>query len=412
MDKKNSREYQFLNEETKKVPKNWKKFIHKIIAATVLAVVFGVVASLVFVGLKPALEKKFSGKSDQTKDLSLSENTAEEETQDQTETAPTGQELVDTYESVQTQLYTIGKNAGHSIVEIRSISSQKDWFQTDYETEGEGSGVIIGKNDREILILTERSLIRDAGKIQVAFSGGDQTAASIKAYDGATDLAVLSVSVKDVKDGTKMVAEPVTFSSKATMQPGSSVIAVGSPLGEARSVQTGSITLTDRKTTVIDANYHLYTTDMPASASARGILLNKNGEMIGLLHQSGDCKMLEAISITELSDLIQQMMNGNSPVYLGLQISEVTSSIASEYDLPKGLYIKNVQLDSPAVTAGLQAGDIIVEMSGKTVTSEAQYEEILKKGKSGQRVAITVKRQGSDDTYQDVYCKAELKSWE
>ena len=177
-------------------------------------------------------------------------------------------------------------------------------------------------------------------------------------------------------------------------------------------MQTGSITMTDRKTTVIDANYHLYTTDMPASASARGILLNKNGEVIGLLHQSGDCKMLEAISITELSDLIQQMMNGNSPVYLGLQISEVTSSIASEYDLPKGLYIKNVQLDSPAVTAGLQAGDIIVEMSGKTVTSEAQNEEILKKGKSGQHVAITVKRQGSDGTYQDVYCKAELKSWE
>ena len=332
--------------------------------------------------------------------------------QDQTETAPSGQELVDTYEAVQTQLYTIGKNAGHSIVEIRSISSQKDWFQTDYETEGEGSGVIVGKNDREILILTERSLIQDAGKIQVAFSGGDQVSASIKAYDGATDLAVLSVSAKDVKDGTKMVIAPVSFSTKATIQPGSSVIAVGSPLGEARSVQTGSITLTDRKVTVMDANYQLYTTDMPAAASARGILLNKNGEMIGLLHQSGDCKTLEAISITELSDLIQQMMNGNSPVYLGLQISEVTSSIASEYNLPKGLYIKNVQLDSPAVTAGLQAGDIIVEMSGKTFTSEAQYEEILKNGKNGQRVALTVKRQGSDGTYQDIYCKAELKSWE
>lgn len=411
MEKKNPREYQFLNEETKKVPKNWKKIIHEILMATILAAIFGFVACLVFAGMRPALEKKFSGMRDRTQEESSSERVSEEPQQDSSDAEPTGQELVDTYETVQTQLYSIGKNAGHSIVEIRSVSSQKDWFQTDYETEGEGSGVIIGKNDREVMILTERSLIQDAGRIQVAFSGGDEVSASLKAYDGATDLAVLSVSTKDMKDGTKMIVEPVIFTDTKAVLPGSSVIAVGSPLGEARSVQTGSITSTERKVTVMDAEYQVYTTDMPAAASARGVLLNKNGEMIGLLHQSGDGRTLEAISARELTELIQRMMDGNSPAYLGLQISEVTGRIASEYNLPRGLYIKNLQPDAPAVTAGLQEGDIITEIDGRSINSMEQYEDILRNGKSGQRITLTVKRQGSDGNYQEVSCKAELQTW-
>lgn len=409
MDEKKPREYRFLNEETKEIPRNWKKFARKLGMVIFFAAVFGAVACLVFSMLRPVMENGMavSQEQDETSD-SLSEDVAEE-IPEQVFIKETEEMTVSEYENLQTQLYTIGRDADRSVVEIKSVTNQKDWFQADYEKEGEGSGIIIKDTGSEILILTETALIRDASRIDVKFYGSDLVTARMKAYDSATGIAILSVDKKDLGENTANLICAAKLGTTSRLMQGMFVIGVGSPLGEAHSVLVGSITSSDRQASVTDANYRLFTTDMTATAASRGVLLNVDGEIIGLLHQNPDSQTLEALAISELNTLIERLSSGQNMVYLGLQISEVTKAISEEYGLPQGVYIKDVDMDSPAMTAGLQAGDVIVKINGKDVATESQYEEMLQSLQKDQKLNITVKRQAADGQYQSVTCKAEVK---
>lgn len=409
MEEKKPREYRFLNEETKEIPKNWKKFGRKLGMVIFFAAVFGVVACLVFSLLRPVMGKEIaeSQKQNEPSD-SVSEDVAEE-IPEQVFIHETEEMTVADYENLRTQLYTIGRNADRSVVEIKSVTNEKDWFQDDYEKEGEGSGIIIKDTGSEILILTEIALIQDASRIDVNFYGNDLVTARMKAYDGATGIAVLSVDKKDLGENTNNLIRAVKLGSTSRLVQGMFVIGVGSPLGEAHSVLVGNLTSSDRQASVTDANYRLFTTDMAASSTSRGVLLNTDGEIIGLIHQNPESQTLEALAISELNGLIERLSAGQNMAYLGLQISEVTKAISEEYGLPQGVYIKSVEMDSPAVTAGLQEGDVIVKMNGVEVTTESQYEEKLQSMQKDQKLNITVKRQAADGQYQDVTCKAEIK---
>ena len=405
MDEEKKNEYHFLKEETKKVPTNKKKFAKKLGCVIVFAAVFGVVASLLFCLIKQSMENR-----QPEQELPVSESVQEEEpvAPEQIVVQETVEPTLEGYEALQTQLYSIGSKAGKSVVEINSVSSEKDWFEDDYETKGQSSGVIIGITGSEVLILTETDQIADANEIKVTFYGDEKAPAYLKAYDASTGIAVLAVDIKEVGDSTKTLIQPVEIAETARTTPGSFVIGIGSPQGEAFSVVVGNITASNQKISFADKNYRLFTTSIESYPDTRGVLLDSEGKVVGLICQGEENDALRAINITDIKELIHKLEAGKRPAYLGVEISEVTVKVSENYGLPDGIYIKKVEMDSPAFSAGLQVGDVIVKIDGKDVLTENQFEEYMISAEPEQKMSITVKRLGSDDQYQDVNCKIEL----
>ena len=191
---------------------------------------------------------------------------------------------------------------------------------------------------------------------------------------------------------------------------GTLAIAVGSPMGMNFSILTGNITSSNNTISTVDANYNIFTTDIVASENGSGALINVKGEVIGLVMQDysrqGDENTLTAVSISDVKTLIEKLSNGKEVAYLGPGISTVTSEIEKAYDIPRGVYIKEVKMDSPAMAAGIQSGDVIVEMDGAAVYDEAVYERKMAQVKPGDNVRLIIKRQ-SNNGYVSLRCDVE-----
>lgn len=413
MDKKKQEEYHFVKEKIKKMPADKKSMGARIGWAVLLAAIFGVVAALVFSVVHPIFDKCFSSQNEQVS-LSEEENlSAEPEPEPEqvyiTETQH--MELRD-YQVLQNKLYAVGKEANKSVVSVTGIKNMQDWFESDYEAKGWGSGIIIADTSQSFLIVTEKKLIADANEIQVTFYDDATASAQLLAYDGDTGIAVLNVDKGQLSEDTKARAAAADLGNSSMVTQGAMVIAIGSPLGDAFSILTGNVTATGHEVTAADGNYRVISTDISATEDGSGALINLDGKVVGLIMQSyskqGHQNTVTALGITEIRDMVEKLSNGSTPAYLGLEISTVTKSISEEYNLPEGVYIKNVRLDSPAMEAGIQTGDVIVKIGGTDIQTGEQYETYIGNAKKGQIARITVKRMGADGIYQEVVCEATL----
>lgn len=400
-----NKEYHFLQEETKKVPTNKKRFVKRLFCVIVLAAVFGVVASLLFCLVNTGMEKRQNELiTPPSETVQEQESSAPEQIVVQETVEPT----LEGYEALQTQLYSIGSKAAKSVVSIDSVTNAKDWFEDDYQQKGTSSGIILKITGSEVLILTETDQLADANEITITFYGDKAVPGHLKAYDGSTGIAIVAVDQKEVDDITKSMIQPLEIADVAGTTPGSFVIGIGSPQEEAFSVVVGNITGSGRKVSYDDKNYRMFTTSIAAYDDTRGVLLDSSGQIIGLICQSEDNEVLRALNITDVADLIAKLETGQRPAYLGIQISEVTMSVSADHDLPDGVFVKAVNMDSPAARAGIQVGDIIVKVNGADVLTESQLEECILSAEPEQKMNITVMRQGSGGTYQEVVCRAEL----
>ena len=423
--------YEFIKEKRKELPVNKKKMATQTAFVCIMAVLFGVIASFVIAFLQPRIEEMLYPRQEpmvsipedeptETSTIESTENTENTESTESTETQTETEEPIDMlvwkptiedYQMLQSQLYAVGQQANRFVVTVTGIQSEKDWFHNDYENRDQGSGIIIANNSQELLILTEKKIIVSAQELYVTFIDGVTVPATMKQYDGNTGIAILSVALSEIEEDTmKMVSIAVLGNSLAVPQ-GTLTIAVGSPMGVNFSILTGNITSNTNTISTIDANYKIFTTDIVASESGSGALINTKGEVIGLVMQDysrqGDENTLTAVSISDLKSLIEKLSNGKEVAYLGLGISTVTSDIEKSYDIPRGVYIKEVKMDSPAMAAGLQSGDVIVEMDGVAITDEASYEHKLLQLKPEDKVSIVIKRQGVNG-YVSIRCDVEV----
>ena len=271
--------------------------------------------------------------------------------------------------------------------------------------------IIIADSGQELLILTERKVISDAQEVYVTFINDVTVEASMKHYDGNTGIAVLSVPRSEVDEDTMNAISVAKLGNSLTTMQGTMVIAVGSPLGTNYSILTGNITSTNNVISTIDNNYTVFTTDIVGSSSGSGVIINVNGEVIGLVMQDygneEDQTTLTALSISELKQLIEKLSNNQDIPYIGLGLTTVSAATAKEYDIPKGAYIKEVKMDSPALAAGLQSGDVITEMDGEAVYTVDSYESKLLALKPGDEVEIVVQRQGAEK-YEEITCTVQV----
>ena len=373
----------FVREQIKDKPKNHKRVWMRLGMAAACGGVFALAACLVSLLAGPVLFRQEQGADVQkeTQDRAqASETTEETEDSGDKETPDTVTERLMTledYQQIQTQLYAIGNRANKSIVTITSVVSDTDWFNNSYEREGQGCGTIIGERGGKILILTEKKVIKNASQIKVTFADDTVAKAKLVKYDGNTGLAALTVDQTELENSTKDSISVMHMAKANSVHKGNIVIALGSPLGTNYSILTGTITANNNEISTLDSNYNIYTTDIVASENGSGVLINTDGEMVGVVMQSygvDSANTLTAVDATELSPIIELLFANKDVPYLGVHISTVTSHIAQKYDIPRGVYIKKVEMDSPAMEAGLQSGDVILSIAGEELSTSEEFQ--------------------------------------
>ena len=416
MEDKQLQKNEFVREKIKDKPKNYKRLWIKLLTAAGCGIVFALTAVLVMLFMLPTLHGKMQENMPQTQlrdsqtgdtQDTPAETRSEEDTQ---ETQTQNKEFtIDDYQKIQTQLYAIGNLANKSIVTITSVVSDTDWFNNSYEREGQGSGTIIGDEDGKLLILTERRIIKDASKISVTFIDDTVAPAELIKYDGNTGLAVLEVEKTKMESSTLSVIGVMSMGNSNSVHKGSIVIALGSPLGTNYSILTGSITSTSNEISTEDCNYSVYTTDIVANKNGSGILINTDGEMIGVVMQNysaASTGALTAVDANELKEIIALLSDSKDVPYLGVHISTVTEKIANTYGIPKGVYIKEVEMDSPAMNAGLQSGDVILKIDDQDITTADSYTEAVLGLTLKETYSVVFMREGSNG-YKELTCDIE-----
>lgn len=407
---------EFVREKIKDKPKNYKRIWIRFLTAAGCGIVFALTAALVMLLMLPSLREKLKENTPDTQ-VQNSQEPETEDTQEATQTPDDTQEqketirefTIDDYQKIQTQLYAIGNVANKSIVTITSVVSDTDWFNTSYEREGQGSGTIVGDTGSKLLILTERKVIKDASKINVTFIDDSVAPAELMKYDGNTGLAVLAVAKDKMEKSTLSLIKIMSMGNSSTVHKGSIVIALGSPLGTNYSILTGNITSTGNEISTQDSNYSVYTTDIVANKNASGILINTDGEMIGVVMQNysaASTGALTAVDVTELNRIMDLLYASKDVPYLGAHISTVTDKIANTYGIPKGVYIKEVEMDSPAMNAGLQSGDVIQKIDDKDITTDDSYTDAVLGLTPGETYSVVFMREGSNG-YKELTCEIE-----
>ena len=416
--RREEQEFSFVKEKIKKQPFYQNKTLRRAALQLIFSVVCGAVACFVFVIVHPWMERTF-GEQEMT-EITIPQEEEEEtvtEPQEETEdeepvviTEPRELEVED-YADLYTKLKEVADTAGKSLVTVTASSSGTDWFNETYESRRELSGLLVGNNGVELLILAPYSQVEGADTLQAAFADGSTLAAVLKNYDSVTDLAVLSVNLADVEEDTLESIRMAELGSSKSLKAGEPVIAVGSPAGIAGSVKYGNLVASGYKVSVIDGEYNLLITDMERSEKGSGVVLNLSGQVIGLLEDSylnsSNEGALTAYAISDMKDIIEHLSNSQDLVYMGIHGTDVTEEISEAQGIPTGVYVTGMEADSPAMNSGIQAGDIITEINGKTITSLSQIREMLLKFSREQVIQVVVMRQGKDG-YKEIECSVTL----
>lgn len=404
---------EFIREQIKEKPISKRKIAMRVGIAALCGLTFALVACVVLIIAVPYIMPQQNSES-----VNSQEDTQREEATQDTENNYPGIVLppdlnltVSDYETLQNELYQIGNQANKSIVTVTKMEDENDWTVNDYETAGAGSGVIISEDSNYLYILTERKIIADAVHIRVSFVDGTGAEATLFKYDGNTGFSILTVEKRLLKLDTKRAIAVAQLGSASEVSNGALVIALGSPVGTSYSILTGNITSVENEVVTKDRNYSVYTTDIVAGKDGSGVLINTKGEVIGIVIQafsgSQDMSTLTAVVLDEISGLIQNLRNGKDIPYVGLYLSTVTDDISEDYDIPKGVYIKEVVTDSPAMKAGLQNGDVITHINGDSILTDEIFSEKIAQLIPGTTCEISVKRQNGNE-YYEVKCTVTI----
>lgn len=483
--------YEFVTETIKRKPVDKKRLGHKVLFTVLLAIVFGIVASLVFVFLTPKIYSKIYPEEISTisiKEEEMVDNAKSEELDnvedadesldiiklnensesDNTETSSDGngeetssdengeagnsednkqndevsdeekaegdlesanaegednkeevkepeirntiinqvteiKELaLDDYKSLYKQMYEVAGVASRYVVTVTGISESTDWFMNSYENGNQSTGIILADNGKELIIITNLSSLNDAKDIEVTFCNGEIAKGIVKKSDKETGLVVVAVNLDDLSDGAKNAISMARLgnSSLKTLT-GTPIIAMGAPLGINDSIAFGLVTSNMHAIDVVDSTIRYITTDIYGGTTGSGILVDLDGRVLGIIFQGGinnDTKnLIHAYGISDIRGMLEKLSNGQDLAYFGVNGTDVTKQINEELGVPFGAYVTQVKVDSPAMKAGIQNGDIIVKLGTTDINSFNDFKEAMLKCQPGDLTVVTVKRLGKDE---------------
>lgn len=410
--------YEMIRERMKERPINRKKLMRRTIITVSMAVIFGVFACLTFLLLEPVFSNLFypepapevvelPKEEDEIlpEDMLITEETPKEQTTTTTIIQKDSDVLGD-YVATYQKLYEVTNNFRKSMVTVTGVSQDVDWFNNEYESKGQHSGIIYASTSKQFLILVDTLDMEQAEEIAVTFQNGTTATGTYVQKDSNIGLSVIAVSLSDVSEETMDAIRIANLgSSKSENLLATPVIVLGRPFGNGESVAYGMITSKGTFLNMADCNYELLTTDIYGSKDATGFMINMSGNVLGIVKQTFNPEELEnlisAIGITEIKGTLERMSNRQEAAYLGINGIDVTQEANVLLGVPLGAYITEIIMDSPAMKAGIQSGDIITGINDVPITSFSQYTEVLAGFKPEETVNVVIKRQGSEE-YREI----------
>ena len=398
-----------------------------------LAVVFGLVAGIVFQGVNLTTERFLETDTEQKNQVETAQLT-KETTADSKDT----QNSADSSE-VTGSVASVAKTAMPTVVAITSVSIQEIPYYfgfgfssrstQQYSSEGSGSGIIVGENDDELLIATNNHVVSGATTLNVCFMGSDvvsaeqetaETAADdsadinvedavsakIKGTDESNDLAVIAVAKADIPQDTLSEIKIAQLDISDDLEVGEQVVAIGNALGYGQSVTSGWISALNRTISTDDmTGSGLIQTDAAINpGNSGGALLNMKGEVIGINSAKFASNAVEgmgyAIPISKAQPILEDLMSretrdkvdSSEASYLGINPLDLSAEVTAMFDMPEGVFVSSVSTGEAADNAGIRKGDIITGFDGQTVTGRDDLNDKMKYYAAGETVDITIAR--------------------
>lgn len=413
-DKKASSEnYSFIKETIKEQPTDRKRLAGKFLTAAVCGVIFGACAAGTMALIVPKALERFGTAPDQKAVVTLTPSVKAEQVTPTPEA--TEQEKTSASTAWQNDLSDgmsqIAEEPRRALVRISAAGEDSDLLDDSFLEYGDEEGFVFLKNSEAFYILTVSDQMQEADKFTVTFSDGAVTDGILCKKDLRTGFFVIKVPFTSVDEETQEKIPAAPLVTADDMKQTESVIAIGSPSGDYDSLMGGTITSVTGTLKVADEEYEMLTTDMVGSEEGGGILLNSSGEVAGIIwNQEEDrTNVIRAVETAQLRPLLESMANGEDICYIGIMGATISSYQSENLDVPRGVYVDAVDEDSPAMTAGIQNGDILHALDGQEVQSMEEYASVLQGLNKGTRTTVNVYRKNPFGEYEDVQLKVTIK---
>lgn len=417
MNKKNQ-DYSFIKETIKQ--KDKKATRKKFAVSAACGIVFGLCAVFTFmlcmpwiidmlekkgqlrenVQLSPPEEKTSEQEKKPIQDTSSEKEKSESDTvKEQTENDSAAR-ILEYYRTIQ----NIASEPRKALVRVAGMTGDSDLLDDSFLTYGNEEGIVFHKNEQAYFILTTSENFEKLKTFRITFSNGDTAVGSLCGADKRTKIAVLRVETDVISEETRKEIPAVSLCperDEEIMQP---VIAIGSPAGDVDSLFYGTITSVTGEMNVADAEYSMITTDMVSGKDGGGVLLNMQGQMVGLIvsDEEEEDFVLRAVSTSQIGALLEKLINGEKISYAGVIGSTITKEQSQRLEIPQGVYVDRVERNSPAMTAGLQSGDIIHGFGDQEISTMQEYSRILQHTEPGTKIKVNLYRKNTEEEYVDV----------
>lgn len=413
----------FVIEKIKERPINKKKLLRRTLITASMAVMFGLIACFTFLIIEPVISnwlypqenppkvvvfpedeeemvpgEMLSGNiSEEKANQGLSSTSIDKKKREEVLAAMEYYQWgVNDYAKMYETLGEFAKDLQEYIVTVTAREKNQDWLDNTNSKKTRISGVVVGNNGRDLLILTSYNNIKGADALTVTFYDGYMQEAELLQKHTTSDIAIVAVSIAAMGERINQVRIAPLGYGNAEGYLTTPVIALGKTMEEIDVIQYGTIISHDNEASLVDANFELLMTDIHGSTGGTGFLFNLKGQVIGMVpgkKPSTDIRnMVMAYEIGDIKRLISRLSNGYEIPYAGIIGTMVSEEAHLEGNVPKGIYVKNVAMNSPAMMAGIQPGDVIVSINDKEIVDFRDYFNTLAAQESGATITLKVMR--------------------
>ena len=394
-----------------------KRKLKKAASISLCAVLAGGLAAGTYTGVNylTGYEQSVQAASEDKVELLKSEKKSDD-SKDDSKDESTAKGSLDVSDIVEAAMPSIVSITTKSVEEVQSYYGMFGQYgayspSQEQEVQGSSSGIIIGKNDSELLIATNYHVVEGAETLSVGFCDSTACEAKVKGYDSEKDLAVVAVSLDDIDSDTMDAITIATIGNSDDLKVGAQVVAIGNALGYGQSVTTGIVSAKNRQLNSDDTvgDYdsdsnsatNLIQTDAAINpGNSGGALLNMNGEVVGINSAKLASTEVEgigyAIAISDVTDTLENLMNEetrdkvDNHGVLGITVQSVDSEVSEAYGVPEGVLVRDVTEGGAADKAGIEAKTIITKFAGKVVTTKEQLVDFLSYYEPGEDVELTI----------------------
>ncbi len=432
---KDEKEYSFIQEQIASKKKfKFRRMFYSVTWTIVLACIFGIVAGVSFCISQPAINK-ILGKYQDKKTVEFPTTTPESSSTDpdQNKTHAGGAENTNTPETdkpissegeketkkdtkpdtvviekyiqadiqdlnnIYMELRNVASEVDKSILNVTSIKNGVDvLFNNEFEASEVSSGLVVANNGADLLILVSYDRIQDAKNIRVTLTDSLDVKAKLQDYDSDLNLAVIAVGLDDIPDTVLSNIKVINLGESYPLIIGTPIIAMGSPNGYVDSMEYGIITSKDTSTYITDNKIDLFTTDIHDNENSDGIIVNLRGEVIGIITQKlkdeYNQNVNTVIGITKIKEVIESLVNNRERSYFGIKGADMTDAALKQAGITNGIYITEVEANSPALEAGLQSGDIILSVNGAEILSVNNFNSLITASEPKSTLNVTIRR--------------------